>query len=104
MHLSTSSQMAREKGLLESKDEVQIRGTGVIPTCHASYRGAGNGRRGTATGATTSCPHGQGSISFCPLPALRHRALTDFSYLNLYSCYLFTWYANLPWPRGACPK
>jgi len=35
MHLSTSSQLARERGLLESKDEVQIRGTGVIPARHA---------------------------------------------------------------------
>lgn len=106
MHLSAASQLARERVLRESKEEVQISGSGVTPTCHAGQRGAGDGMQVTATWATTSYPHLQGSIAgpLCPLPALRHHALTYFSYprpplklsLHFPAFFLSSW--------GACPE
>lgn len=55
MRLSTGSQLARERGLLDSKEEMQISGSGVTPACHAGQRGVGDGMWVTAVGVTTSC-------------------------------------------------
>lgn len=43
MHLLSASQLAREKGFMEGKEEVQISGSRVTPASQAGQRGDGDG-------------------------------------------------------------
>lgn len=43
MHLSSASQLAREKGFKEGNEEMQISGSRVTPANHAGQRGDGDG-------------------------------------------------------------
>lgn len=66
MHLSTASQLARERGLWKGKEEMQISRSGVTPVSPAGQRGAGDRMQVTATGVAACSPHPEGSLHSLP--------------------------------------